>query len=71
MVNKVRFNYQSEIWENAEFELPYVSGDYVLITPRDILTKDETWISQADLYQQIRLIADALPNDQLRAQVNN
>ena len=70
-VNKVRFNYRTESWESAEFLLPFIEGDYVLLTPRDMLTKDETWISQSDLYGQFSLIADALPNEQLRAQVNN
>ena len=48
VVSRVRFNYATETWENAQFELPFVDSDYVLLTPKDMLTKDDTWISHAD-----------------------
>jgi len=44
-VDKVAFNYQTETWERGIFELPFFQGDYVLLTPRNILTKDDTWIN--------------------------
>ncbi len=69
-VNKVRFNYETETWEGATYELPYVNGDYVLLTPKDILAKDDTWINKTDLIEEFDLIPDAIPDDQLRAQVN-
>lgn len=70
-VNHVRFNYTTEVWERGEFDLPWLDGDYVLLTPRDILTKDDTWINRHDLIADFDSIPDALPNKELRAQVNN
>src|SRR6476620_2524076 len=49
VVDKVRFSYRTETWERDTFELPYIHGDYVLLTPREILTRDEAWINRADM----------------------
>jgi hypothetical protein len=70
-VGKVLFNYETETWESGTYDLPCFQGDYVLLTPRDILTKDETWINKADLIHDFQEIPDAIPNEQLRAQINN
>jgi hypothetical protein len=71
VVNKVRFNYHTETWERKNYDLPFYDGDFVLLTPRDILTKDEIWISKRDLFNDYTRIADAVPNKQLRSQINN
>ena len=42
-VPKVNFNYETRSWSPQVFELPYLQGDYVLLTPKDVLTKDEAW----------------------------
>jgi hypothetical protein len=70
-VSKVRFNYQTETWEGATYDLPYVNEDYVLLSPKDILSRDDTWINKTDLIDDFDLIPEAIPDDQLRAQVNN
>ncbi len=70
-VPRVRFNYETETWETREFVLPWYSRDYVLLTPENILTKDDTWISQRDLIRRYDHIADSIPNPQLRAQLHN
>ncbi|TON87083.1 hypothetical protein CGH47_22060, partial [Vibrio parahaemolyticus] len=71
LVEKVYFNYQTRTWVNKEFDLPTIDGDFVLLTPKDILTKDETWINKADMVANFNGIANAIPNDQLRAQLND
>jgi hypothetical protein len=70
-VNKVRFNYTTETWESGQYDLPFYNGDHVLLTPKDILTKDDMWINRDDLYSDYQKIPQAIPNEQLRAQVNN
>lgn len=70
-VEKVSFNYETESWVSREFELPAAGEDFVLLTPRDILTKDETWINKNDLYGDFDTVLAALPNEQLRDQINN
>jgi len=70
-VNHAFFDYKSERWESKAFTLPYIDGDYVLLTPRDILTKDDTWINRQGLLGEFDGLVDAVPNEQLRAQVGS
>ena len=70
-VQKVQFNYDTETWEIATFDLPWLEGDHILLTPRDILTRDETWINKNDLVKDFESIPTAIPNEALRAQVSN
>jgi hypothetical protein len=70
-VPRARFNYATESWETRTYHLPVLQGDFVLLTPMDMLTRDETWISYPDMINQFTALPDALPNDLLRAQVNN
>lgn len=69
MVKKVDFNYSTRTWVNKEYTLPTYNGDYVLLTPRDILTKDEPWISRNEMVGDFRGICESIPNDQLRGQL--
>lgn len=70
-VDKARFNYETESWERGRFELPFFNGDFVLLTPKDLLTREATWINRADLLDHVTDIAEALPDENLRGQVNN
>lgn len=77
-LRKVKFNYDTLSWtiESFElpyhhFELPYPHDDFVLLTPKDILTKDEAWINRPELLDRFPEIANALPDATLRAQVND
>lgn len=70
-LQKTRFNYDTRSWESSTYELPYIDGDYVLLTPKSILTKDETWINRPELIDRFQDIAQALPDSVLRAQVND
>lgn len=69
-VTHVVFNYETRTWTTGTFTLPFIDGDYVLLAPKDILTKDDAWISRQGLYANFQGIAESVPNDQLRAQVN-
>jgi len=70
-LRKVEFNYDTRSWTAESFELPYIRGDFVLLTPKDILTKDEAWINRPELLDHFPEIANALPDATLRAQVND
>ena len=48
-VPKVYFDYELERWMSKEFILPYYNNDYIILTPKDLLTKDENWINSHDL----------------------
>ena len=67
---KVNFNYGTRTWGRAVYSLPRFENDYVILTPMDILTKDDTWISRSDIISQFRDVAESMANDQLRAHPN-
>lgn len=74
-VSHVSFNYKTNTWMPDKFLLPaniFKSGkvDYVLLVPRNILTKDETWINKADLINQFDDIVSSVPNEELRSRFN-
>jgi hypothetical protein len=71
LVEKVHFNYKTETWQPKRFILPKLDDDFVLLTPKNMLTKEDNWINRHDLVHDFASIQEALPNDQLRAQVNN
>ena len=70
-VAKVEFSYETETWATVKYRLPWFNNDYVLLTPEDILTKDDTWISQRDLFRRYDHIAGSIPNSSIRAQLHN
>ncbi len=70
-VSRARFDYSLERWMPGTYELPVFEGDYVILTPRDILTMDETWINRSDMIHRFEDIPATIDNDQLRAQINN
>lgn len=69
-ISHVEFNYETASWETKSFELPTYNDDYVLLTPKDLLTKDDTWINKSDLTNHFHNIASSISNDQLRSQIN-
>jgi hypothetical protein len=71
VVDRVRFNYNTETWERGQYELPYHASDFVLLTPKDMLTRDEIWISRPDLRHNFEQIAAAVSDPELRALLNN
>lgn len=68
---KAEFNYTTRTWATRTYELPSFAGAFVLLTPKDILTKDEAWINRPELLDRFPEIAAALPDAVLRAQVND
>ena len=70
-VDRVRFNYDTESWERGQYELPHRAGDFVLLTPKDMLTRDEIWISRRDLRDDFERIALSVSDPELRALLNN
>jgi Fe-S cluster assembly scaffold protein SufB len=48
-----------------------LEDDFVLLTPMDILTKDQTWLNRPELIDTLPQIVQAAENDELRAKLNN
>jgi hypothetical protein len=70
-VPRVRFNYRTETWQSRNFVLPCFDNDYVLLTPKDMLAKEDTWINREDLISDFDAICTSVSNAELRAKVNN
>lgn len=69
-VQKVRFDYERQRWRGETYELPWWDGDFVILTPKEILTKDEAWINRSDLLDRFSDIYASIPDEQLRARVD-
>src|SRR3989344_3336512 len=70
-VPRARFNYDTKSWEEGRYYLPSYLNDFVILTPKDMLTKDETWINKDDLVDEFQSIPYSISNEELRAKVNN
>lgn len=71
-VPRAYFNYKTETWVSKTYRLPaFLGDDFVLLTPQDLLTKDDLWINQRDLIGDYNEIVDSISNVQLRAEINN
>lgn len=65
------FDFPTQSWKGKKYKLPWVNGDYVILTPKDILTRDENWINRNDLLNNFKQIPPSITDQQLRAQVFN
>lgn len=70
-VKHASFDYNTRQWNAKTYTLPYIDGDFVLLTPKDILTKDDAWINKHDIIGDFDEIAESIPNIELRAQIND
>ncbi|WP_028524496.1 hypothetical protein [Runella limosa] len=70
-VEKAYFNYEIEKWMAKTYLLPVFDRDYVILTPKDLLTKDENWINSNDLQGDFTGICNSIPNSQLREEIFN
>ena len=70
-VSHVEFDYEIGAWKSGHFDLPWFDDDFVLLTPEEILTKDDTWINKEDLRRDFPQIRACVENDALRAQIDN
>lgn len=70
---RCKFNKDLMTWIPKTYVLPYFymeDGDFMLLTPLDILTKDEAFICHSDLTSQFRRITSAMENAALRSAIN-
>lgn len=70
-VEKVFFHKDTETWIPKEYDLPYFNGDFVLLTPKDMLTRDDTWINRKDMINDFYLIPTAISDAALRESVED
>ena len=69
-IDRVEFDYNTNRWKPKVYDLPYIYEDFILLTPKDILTKDENWINNRDIFKDFREIANSITNEELRENIN-
>src|SRR3989344_1249273 len=70
IIKRAEFDFEAHVWKPKKYTLPAFNGEYVLLTPKDLLTKDNIWINRDDLVKDFSEIPDAIPNDVLRQQLS-
>ncbi|MFA5933171.1 MAG: hypothetical protein WCV81_02800 [Microgenomates group bacterium] len=69
-IKRAEFDYVHQVWKPKVYVLPAYGGDYVLLTPKDLLTKNDTWINKTDFIEDFAEIPNSMPNDVLREQLS-
>jgi hypothetical protein len=73
-VRKVNFDFEQGVWTDERFVLPMFKREnkkeFVLLIPREILTKEDTWISKNDFLENDTAIFNTIANDELRTKIN-
>lgn len=75
-VEKAEFNYNTECFVTKKYYLPYIVNEkgkeeFVLLTPADILRKEEQTINRQDFLDNYKSVKESIDNDVLRIQVDN
>lgn len=69
-IRKAEFDYDRKVWVPKRYTLPEYKGDYILLTPKEILTRHDTWINKTDLIDDFHEIPPAVSNEELREQLS-
>lgn len=69
-VQKVEFDYVNKRWKSGSYVLPTYKGDYVLLTPRSVLTRNDTFINKNDMIANINRFAPSIGDEALRYSLN-
>ena len=69
-IERVEFNYKTGTWKAAKYVLPYFNGDYILLTPKDILTRDNIFINRTDMLKNLERIVPSVNDATLRFELN-
>lgn len=70
-VPRVYFDYNLNKWITKEFYLPTYNNDFVLLTPRCILTRDDTFINRRDMLDNLSTIAPSVDDETIRFELDN
>jgi len=46
IIKRAEFDHTNQVWKPKIFTLPKYKGDYVLLTPKNPLTKNDTWTNK-------------------------
>jgi len=69
-IKRAEFDYTHQVWKPRVYMLPEFKNDYVLLTPKDLLTKNDTWINKNDFIHNFSDLPSAMPDGVLREQLS-
>lgn len=69
-VGKAYFNWETKTWASKSYYLPCYNGDYVLLTPKAMLTRDDTFINRNDMIKNLQQIAPSISDEALRFELD-
>jgi hypothetical protein len=73
-VKKARFDFKKQLWQDETFSLPFINvngkKEFILLVPKDIVTKHDNWISKNDFLNNDASIFNTIDNDELRTKIN-
>ncbi|MEJ7784719.1 MAG: hypothetical protein WKF96_07945 [Solirubrobacteraceae bacterium] len=69
-VERAKFDYETKSWATVKYVLPQLGDDFVLLTPVDMLTRDQTWINRGDMIKRVPHLPLAISNRELRSKVS-
>ncbi|HBH12646.1 MAG TPA: hypothetical protein DDX29_05995 [Clostridiales bacterium] len=70
-VQKVYFDYKKQEWQNKDYYLPSYKGDFVILTPKQMLSRAPSWINRYDLINNFDSILEtAIPDSVLGRDVS-
>ncbi|MFV8351341.1 hypothetical protein [Flavobacterium sp. XS2P14] len=68
------FDENLKVWLPKKFKLPFFyleeNGDFIILTPIDILTKDDSIINNNEFYSNFKSVANSIDNLSLRESIN-
>lgn len=70
-IEKVQFNYSTESWESQQFYLPKFNDSYIILTPKDLLKRENTFINREDMIKNLDRISYIVDDQELRALLDN
>jgi hypothetical protein len=62
-LSRVHFDYTSRRWRGDHYNLPVFADDFVILSPKSMLTKDEAWINRSNLLTRFDEIYTAMPDE--------
>ena len=65
------FDFEKEIWKSQKYYLPAWGSSYVILVPRDFLTRNNTWINRDDLISDMKSLPETVGDDILKSQLTD
>lgn len=65
-VRKAIFDFEKRCWRPKSYRLPSMNGECVILAPKDILTRDETWICRTGLLEDLQSLPESIGDSALK-----